>query len=212
MRKKHPFRRALLATVGTVSGIVLLLELKPTTAPAPAKADTATPALTADVIASRSSSASSQSPSASPSSSKTSEKKRTPSSSTTSSFTSSSTSAAPSYPASSAPAKAGSAPSDPKTTSAAPTIRTFTGATAQTKYGPVQVRITLTGRRITGAAAVRSPDGSTRSRDISSTAIAKLDQETLAAQNADIDTVSGATYTSAGYITSLQSALDRAGV
>ncbi|UUU23747.1 FMN-binding protein [Streptomyces sp. DSM 40750] len=204
MRKKHPFRRALLATVGTVSGIALLLALKPTTDPAQEKSDTRTSALTADAGASPSPPPSPPSPSASPSSSKTSEKKRTPSPS--------STSAAPSHPASSTPAKTGSAPSDPKTTSAAPTTRTLTGATAQTKYGPVQVRITLTGSRITGATAVQSPDETPRSRDISSTAIPELNQEILAAQSADIDTVSGATYTSAGYEQSLQSALDRAGV
>ncbi|WP_211270962.1 FMN-binding protein [Streptomyces yerevanensis] len=210
MRKKHPFRHALLATVGTVSGIVLLLVLKPTTDPALGRAGTPTPALTADATAFPSSSVSSQSPSASPSPPKTSEKGpsekgRTPS-------TSSSRSAAPPHPVSSAPAKTSSAPSAPKTTSAAPTTRTVTGATAQTKYGPVQVRITLTGSRITGATAVRSPDGTPRSKDISSTAIPELNQETLEAQSADIDTVSGATYTSAGYEQSLQSALDRAGV
>ncbi|WP_344390103.1 FMN-binding protein [Streptomyces vastus] len=204
MRKKHPFRRVLLATVGTVSGIVLLLALKPTTDPALGNADAPTPALTADVTAFPSSSVSSQSPSASPSPPKTSEKGRTPSPS--------SRSAAPPDPASSAPAKTSSAPSAPKTTSAAPTTRTVTGTTAQTKYGPVQVRITLTGSRITGATAVRSPDETPRSKEISSTAVPKLNQETLEAQSADIDTVSGATYTSAGYEQSLQSALDRAGV
>jgi uncharacterized protein with FMN-binding domain len=204
MRKKHPFRHALLATVGTVSGIVVLLALKPTTDPSLAQPGTHTPAITSDATASPTWSASAYSPSPSPSPSKTPKKKRVPSSS--------STSAAPSHPASSTPAKTSSAPSDPKTTSAAPTIRTLIGATAQTKYGPVQVRITLTGSRITGATAVQSPDGTARSRDISSTAIAKLNQETLAAQNTDIDTVSGATYTSAGYKQSLQSALDRAGV
>jgi uncharacterized protein with FMN-binding domain len=57
-----------------------------------------------------------------------------------------------------------------------------------------------------------SPDETPRSKDINSTAIPKLNQETLRAQSADIDTVSGATYTSEGYRQSLQSALDRVGV
>lgn len=83
---------------------------------------------------------------------------------------------------------------------------------AQTKYGPVQVRITLTGSKITNATAVQYPDETARSKDINSTAVPKLNQETLAAQSAAIDTVSGATYTSAGYKQSLQSALDQAGV
>ncbi|WP_323186630.1 FMN-binding protein [Streptomyces sp. NBC_00878] len=88
----------------------------------------------------------------------------------------------------------------------------MTGSTAQTKYGPVQVRLTLADGRITGASAVQVPDETARSRDISSDAVPKLNQETLAAQSADIDSVSGATYTSAGYEQSLQSALDRAGL
>ncbi|WP_028802614.1 FMN-binding protein [Streptomyces sp. 142MFCol3.1] len=203
MRKRHPFRHALLATVGTVSGIVLLLALKPTTDPSLAQAE---PATTSDTVVSASPSASSHAASASaspsPSPSKTPKKKHT---------ASSSPSASASRTASAAPTKTSSAPSAPKTTSAAPTTRTVTGTTAQTKYGPVQVRITLTGSKITGATAVQSPDEAARSKDINSTAIPKLNQETLQAQSADIDTVSGATYTSAGYKQSLQSALDRAG-
>ncbi|MFF4910590.1 FMN-binding protein [Streptomyces sp. NPDC001260] len=195
MRKKHPFRHALLAGAGAVSSIVLLLALKPTTDPGLAKADTPAPTLTAQA------SASAHSASASPSPSKTPEKKHTPSSS-----------AKPSHSASAAPARTGSAPSAPKTTPAAPTTRTVTGATAQTQYGPVQVRITLTGSRITGASAVQYPDGAGRSRDINATAVPELNQETLQAQSANIDTVSGATYTSGGYKQSLQSALDKAGV
>jgi len=198
MRKRHPFRHALLAAVGTVSGIVLLLALKPTTDPALVKADTPTPTITAQASASTSPSATSHSPSASASPSKTPRTKRTASS--------------PSASPSAAPTRTSSAPSAPKTTSAAPTTRSLTGTTAQTKYGPVQVRITLTGSKITGASAVQSPDETARSKDINSSAVPKLNQETLQAQSAHIDTVSGATYTSAGYKQSLQSALDQAGV
>ncbi|MFR0353380.1 FMN-binding protein [Streptomyces sediminimaris] len=202
MRKKHPFRHALLATVGTVSGIVLLLALKPSTDPGLAQADapTATVTATARSSAPPSPSAASPSPSASASRRKTPAKKHT--------------AATPGAPRSApaAPTRTSSAPSAPKTTAAAPTTRTVTGTTAQTKYGPVQVRITLTGSRITGASAVQYPDGTARSKDINSTAVPKLDQETLQAQSASIDTVSGASYTSAGYRQSLQSALDRAGV
>ncbi|WP_433450305.1 FMN-binding protein [Streptomyces sp. CA-142005] len=204
MRKRHPFRHALLATVGTVSGIVLLLALKPPTDPSPAQAE---PAMTSKAAVSpspsvSSHSVSSHSVSASPSPSKTPKKQHT-------AFSSPSTST--SHATSAAPTRTSSAPSAPKTTSAAATTRTVTGATAQTKYGPVQVRITLTGSKITGANAVQSPDETARSKDINSTAVPKLNQETLQAQSADIDTVSGATYTSAGYKQSLQSALDRAG-
>ncbi|MFI7408494.1 FMN-binding protein [Streptomyces sp. NPDC049627] len=200
MRKKHPFRHALLATVGTVSGIVLLLALKPTTDPSLTQAE---PAVTASTTATVSPSPSAHSPSASPSASKTPKKKRRPSPST---------STQPPRTTSAAPTRTSSAPSAPKTTAAAPTTRTVTGSTVETKYGPVQVRITVTGSRITEAAAVRYPDETARSRDINSRAVPTLNQETLQAQSADIDTVSGATYTSAGYRQSLQSALDRAGV
>ncbi|WP_425839406.1 FMN-binding protein [Streptomyces fractus] len=87
---------------------------------------------------------------------------------------------------------------------------TVTGSTVQTRYGPVQVQLTLDGSKITAARAVRQPSGDPRSRQINGSAIPTLVQETLDAQNARIDAVSGATYTSEGYINSLQSALDQA--
>ncbi|MET7840389.1 FMN-binding protein [Streptomyces sp. NPDC005373] len=88
--------------------------------------------------------------------------------------------------------------------------RTLTGETVQTRYGPVQVEITVDGAKITAARAVKTPSGDRRSQDIASSSVPTLVQETLDAQSARIDTVSGATYTSEGYMTSLQSALDQA--
>ncbi|MDR3035095.1 MAG: FMN-binding protein [Kitasatospora sp.] len=91
--------------------------------------------------------------------------------------------------------------------------RTVTGATADTKYGPVQVRITVSGSgRITRATAPKSPDGAPRSKEINATAVPRLNHETVGRHTADVDAVSGATYTSAGYRKSLQSALDKAGL
>ncbi|MFI1388774.1 FMN-binding protein [Streptomyces griseoaurantiacus] len=87
--------------------------------------------------------------------------------------------------------------------------RTVTGPTVQTRYGPVQVELTLDGSRITAAHAVRSPNGDSHSREINASAVPVLDRETLNAQSAHIDTVSGATYTSEGYVGSLQAALDQ---
>jgi len=87
---------------------------------------------------------------------------------------------------------------------------TFTGSVVQTEYGPVQVRVTLTDGKITSASAVQAPSGG-RSDQISGDAIPKLNDAALAAGDADIDAVSGASYTSAGYKESLQSALDQAG-
>ncbi|MEV0965714.1 FMN-binding protein [Streptomyces sp. NPDC049910] len=86
------------------------------------------------------------------------------------------------------------------------------GDAAGTQYGDVQVRLTVSGGRITGAEAVKTPDSDANSRKIAAGAVPKLNQAAVAAQSAEIDTVSGATYTSQGYIRSLQSALDKAGL
>jgi uncharacterized protein with FMN-binding domain len=90
--------------------------------------------------------------------------------------------------------------------------RGITGDAAQTRYGPVQVRITVEGRRITDVTVVRYPTQDHRDREINGYALPVLNQEALGAQSAEIDAVSGATYTSDGYTRSLQSAIDRAGL
>jgi uncharacterized protein with FMN-binding domain len=89
--------------------------------------------------------------------------------------------------------------------------RTVDGDTVQTRYGPVQLRVTLKAGKITAVSAVQLPSGNPRDEEISGFAVPELTQAALAAQSANIDTVSGATYTSEGYIQSLQSALDKAG-
>jgi uncharacterized protein with FMN-binding domain len=76
-------------------------------------------------------------------------------------------------------------------------------------YGVVQVRVTFAGTRIADISAMSLPQGG-RSTDISSYAAPQLRREALSAQSARIDSVSGASYTSAGYAESLQSALDKA--
>jgi uncharacterized protein with FMN-binding domain len=88
--------------------------------------------------------------------------------------------------------------------------KTVTGNVATTQYGPVQVRITVAGGKITKAEAVQAPSGGTSDQK-TALAIPKLNQEAVAAGNANIDSVSSATYTSGGYKQSLQSALDKAG-
>ena len=161
MKKKHPLRRVLMATVSTVSGVILLLALKPTSAPATTAAG---------------------------------------------------------LPATSASAKGTTSPSStstgPKqTTAAAPTqTRTVTGTTVQTQYGPVQVQITVSGKRLTGTTLVQYPNNSGRSIQLAASTLPVLTKEAVAAQSAKIDAVSGASYTSAGYKKSLQSALDMAGI
>ena len=89
---------------------------------------------------------------------------------------------------------------------------TFAGSTTDTRYGPVQVQISVTGGKITAATALQVPQESSRDVRINSQAVPILNQETVQAQSAQIDTVSGATYTSDGYIKSLQSAIDAAHV
>ncbi|MFD8383568.1 FMN-binding protein [Streptomyces sp. NPDC059679] len=102
-------------------------------------------------------------------------------------------------------------PSTSHTTAAGPT-GTYTGSTINTRYGPVQLAVTLSKGKITAVKALQTPSGDGRSQQIASYAVPQLTNETLQAQNAQIDAVSGATYTSEGYVQSLQSALDKAGV
>jgi uncharacterized protein with FMN-binding domain len=92
------------------------------------------------------------------------------------------------------------------------TARTFTGAVDNTQYGPMQVAITVSGKTITKVTVVQQTDNGSESQSIDSMALPKLTSEALAAQSASIDAVSGASYTSAGYKQSLQSAIDMAGL
>jgi uncharacterized protein with FMN-binding domain len=89
---------------------------------------------------------------------------------------------------------------------------TVTGVAADTRWGPVQVRATLADGRITAVDVVEYPTENGKDREINAEAVPELVQETLEAQSADIDMISGATVTSTGYVQSLQSALDQAGV
>ncbi|RAN76771.1 hypothetical protein B5P43_21810 [Bacillus sp. SRB_336] len=90
--------------------------------------------------------------------------------------------------------------------------RTIAGSTVDTQYGPVQVQVTVSGTKITDVNAIQFPSGSGRDQQINSYAVPQLNQEVLAAQSAHVDMVSGGTYTSEGYLTSLQSALDQVGI
>ncbi|MET7912231.1 FMN-binding protein [Streptomyces avermitilis] len=158
LKKNRPLRRVTLAAAGTVTGVVLLLSLKPHTPPAVAQA----------------SAASGQSQSQSSGSSS---------------------------------GSSGSSSGGTKSTG----TKTVTGDTVQTRWGPVQVRVTVRNGEITEVTAVAYPQGNPKDQEINSYAIPQLRREALAAQSAQIDSVSGATYTSDGYKRSLQSALDSAG-
>ncbi|MFE2299806.1 FMN-binding protein, partial [Streptomyces sp. NPDC059445] len=150
MKKNHPIRRFVLASAATVSGIVLLLALKPASDPAAASAQAG---------------------------------------------------AVPQQTAAAQGAQGGAAEQAG--------AGTVLGDVVRTEYGPVQVRLSMSGGRITKADAVQAPSGGTSSQK-TELAVPKLNQEAVAAGSAQIDTVSGATYTSEGYKKSLQSALDKA--
>ncbi|MEV8395430.1 MULTISPECIES: FMN-binding protein [unclassified Streptomyces] len=111
--------------------------------------------------------------------------------------------ATPRSPTTSHPS-AGSSPGTPTVTG------TFTGDPIDTQYGTVQVSATLTKGKITSVKVLRAPDQNGRDQQISAYALPRLTQEAIGAQSAHIDAVSGASYTSQGYIQSLQSALDQA--
>ena len=121
-------------------------------------------------------------------------------------------------------AASGGAPAGtPTTTSGTPTTSgttaetslssataTYTGTAIQTRYGAVQVQVTISSGKITGVTTLLAPSGVPHSSSISAAATPVLASEALTAQSAKIDTVSGATFTSQGYLASLQSALDQA--
>jgi uncharacterized protein with FMN-binding domain len=90
------------------------------------------------------------------------------------------------------------------------TSGTYTGSTAATRWGDVQVTITVTDGKITDVQVPVYPSGNGRDQEINAYALPILTQETLQTQSANIDSVSGATVTSDGYLQSLQAALDAA--
>jgi uncharacterized protein with FMN-binding domain len=108
--------------------------------------------------------------------------------------------------AASAPASSGGSTAGGSTAG----VRTVTGAAVSTIYGPVQVQIMVKGGHITAAKAVQYPQTFQQDQQINAYAIPELNREAVTAGSAKIDMVSGATYTSRGYISSLQSALDQA--
>ncbi|WP_369221795.1 FMN-binding protein [Streptomyces sp. R39] len=173
LNKNRPLRRVMLASAATVSGIVMLLALKPHTAPT-VITDSAAPAPSVGSSASPGASSGSGSSSGS--------------------------------------GKSGTSSGSGKSGSSSTGTKTVTGNTVQTRWGPVQVKVTIKNGKITDVTAVQYPSENPRDQQINDYALPQLRSEALAAQSASIDTVSGATYTSEGYQQSLQSALDSAGL
>lgn len=119
-------------------------------------------------------------------------------------------------PSTSAPSTSGTspAPSSPSRgrSSTSTAKRTLAGQAIQTPYGVVQVQAVVSGGKIQNVSFLQLTAYDPRSQEINSAAAPILLQQTLAAQSSQIDGVSGATYTSEGYVQSLQSALDQAGI
>ncbi|HEY3340243.1 MAG TPA: FMN-binding protein [Propionicimonas sp.] len=87
---------------------------------------------------------------------------------------------------------------------------TYTGDAVETRWGTVQVEITVKNGTITSADAVQYPNENPKDQQINAYAVPVLNAEVVKAQTASIDAVSGATVTSDGYLQSLQSAIDAA--
>jgi uncharacterized protein with FMN-binding domain len=81
----------------------------------------------------------------------------------------------------------------------------------QTRFGNVQVKVTFSGKTITKIDVLQVPQESGRDQEIASYSVPILQQEVLQSQSARVDSVSGATYTSDGYLQSVQSAIDKLG-
>ncbi len=120
------------------------------------------------------------------------------------------TAAATTEPAATATAITAAATTAPATNSKTSVNGTFTGPSINVNYGNVQVKITVVNGRITDAVAVKAPSG--RNDRWTNMAVPILKAQTLAAQSANIQGASGASYTSYGWHTSLQGALAQAGL
>lgn len=267
MKKSHPVRRVVLATAATVSGVVLILSLKPSTDPASAQAGGTVPQQTAAGQESAQGGAEATGGTVTGDAVQTqygavqvrltasngritkAEAVQAPKGGQSDQITANAVpklnqatitaqsaqidavsgatytskgykeslqsaidkaNAAATAAASPAPSQSSEQGADQGSGSGEAAAKTVTGDAVQTQYGPVQVRITVSGGKITKAEAVQQPTGG-QSDQISGNAVPKLNQAAVAAGSADIDAVSGATYTSTGYKESLQSALDQAG-
>ncbi len=195
-------RRAVVVLGTTAAGLAALFSYKTHVAGvAVASTSPAAPTMTAAPVTPASTSAS-----ASPSKPPAKKAKPKPSPSPTRTHSATPTTA----PASTAPSTPTTAPSTPapvKSSAPAKPSGTFTGGDQPTNYGDVQVQITVANGKITAANDVQQPSDS-----IAANAVSQLNSEVLQAQSADIQAVSGATYTSQGYIQSLQQAVNQAGL
>ncbi|MEO7058438.1 MAG: FMN-binding protein [Lapillicoccus sp.] len=190
-------RRIVITVMGTLSGLVLLFSYH-TSLNSSLAISAGAPRTSGGAIPRAQASSGSPSPTATPSAAPS-----TGTPGTTAAPSTTTPSTAPS------PAPSTTAPAPAPSTAAAPS-GTFTGDSVQTRWGDVQVAITVVDGKITQSEAVTYPQNNGRDQEINAYALPVLAQEVTQAQSAQIDAVSGATVTSDGYIQSLQSALDQA--
>ena len=119
---------------------------------------------------------------------------------------------APAATASATPTQSQSQTQTQTPTKSAGVSGTFKGETSQTRWGPVQVQVTLSDGKITDVTTLQYPNGDRKSLNISNQVIPWLQDEVLQIQSAQINGISGATYTSGGFKASLASALQKAGL
>ena len=115
-------------------------------------------------------------------------------------------------PSAPSPTKAATTAAPSTAPAAAAAGGSFTGSSVSTPYGSVQIQIVVANHKITDVKALHLTDDGGRSVQISNEAAPILRSEVLSSQSAQVSSVSGATYTSDAYLTSLQSALDQAGI
>jgi len=190
-------KRAILIATGTVGGLGAVLAITPPTFTSTESSSMALPGAAVDPASTASTPAATQSAAPTKSATAAATTKATPSKSVATSNSQSQTPAA-------TPTKAASAPATKSVSG------TFTGDSVDVRYGFVQVKITVENGKITDAQAVTAPSG--RNDRWTQMSVPVLRQRTLAAQSANISGVSGASFTSYGWYTSLASALAKAGL
>jgi uncharacterized protein with FMN-binding domain len=89
------------------------------------------------------------------------------------------------------------------------TTRSAVGSDVQYQYGDIELKVTMTGAKVTDVSVVKEDITDPHSQQIDEYAVPELRSQALSAQSAQLDGVSGASYTSAAYEQSLQSALDK---
>ena len=181
-------KRAILIATGTVGGLGAVLAITPPTFTSTENSMLALPGTTAAPVATPSAATSTAAAPTAPAKSGTTTKPTTTKPATT----------------------AGAQTQAPAAPAANAVSGTFTGDSVDVRYGFVQVKITVENGKITDAQAVKSPTG--RNDRYTQMSVPVLRQRTLAAQSANISGVSGASFTSYGWYTSLASALAKAGL